>query len=101
MDERALLKHIVPEYEGRVRRAISIDLFQHQFDALVSFAYNSSGRFSRVTGLINRGEVKEALQLVNGANILNGKISAGLTHRRGREVALYLYNEYGVLRSAA
>ena len=96
--EFALLRRIVPGYEKMVQSAITIDLFQHQFDALVSFAYNPSGRFRRVTGLINQGEVKEALQLINGANTSGGMEMKGLTNRRKREVALYLYNDYGALR---
>ena len=99
IDEYALLEHIVPEYEGRVRRALHIDLFQHQFDALVSFAYNPGGRFSRVASLINSGEVTAALLWLKGATTSKGVKMKSLVHRRGREAALYLYAEYGVLRS--
>ena len=47
--EKKLLLHIVPGYEKRVKSALKVDLLQHQFDALVCFAYNSGGRFNTLS----------------------------------------------------
>jgi len=44
-------------YERRVNRAIKVPLKQHQFDALVSFDFNTGGIFSaRLTQRINTGD---------------------------------------------
>ena len=40
-NELELLKLIVPAYEAHVKRRITIDLLQHEFDALVSFAWQA------------------------------------------------------------
>ncbi len=44
-------------YERRVNRAIKVPLAQHQFDALVSFDFNTGGIFrARLTQRINAGD---------------------------------------------
>ena len=95
--ERSLLKHILPAYETRVKRTITIDLYQHQFDALVSFAYNPAGVWPRVANYINRHMVRDALDLINSKTKSKGKVMKGLVDRRQREVALYLHGDYGQL----
>lgn len=99
IQELALLKHKVPDYEKQVRAAITVDLFQYQYDALVSFAYNPGKRFSHVMGLINRGEVNAALLAIKEVNTSGGVVMKGLTDRRDREVTLYQTGDYGQLRS--
>ena len=45
-------------YEDRVRRAVKVPLKQHQFDALVSFDFNTGGIFSaKLTEAVNRGDM--------------------------------------------
>jgi len=45
-------------YEGRVNRAIKVRLKQHQFDALVSFDFNTGGILrAKLTEAINRGDM--------------------------------------------
>ncbi len=95
--EFSLLKLIIPRYEKIVRGRLSVDLYQHQFDALVSFAYNPGPRFGEVAGLINRGETGKAMQVIKSVNKSGGKELPGLNRRRQLEVALYLYADYGVL----
>jgi len=48
-------------YERRVNRAITVPLAQHQFDALVSFDFNTGGIFrARLTQRINAGDPNAA-----------------------------------------
>lgn len=95
-DEFTLLEHVLPEYERKVRDAIHVELHQHQFDALVSYAYNV-GNISLTANHINRGEVRAALKVVQSVITSGGKVSKALVARRPREVALYLYGDYGKL----
>ncbi|WP_442499619.1 glycoside hydrolase family protein [Methylobacter sp. sgz302048] len=93
--EKGLLRHIVKKYQAIVRRKILVDLAQHEFDALVSFAYNPGGRLDTVANLINRGEVAEAMKEIQKAITSGGQVMRGLVNRRHDEVNLYLYENYG------
>jgi GH24 family phage-related lysozyme (muramidase) len=97
--ELQLLGHIVPKYEKIISDALTVDLLQHEFDALVSFAYNPGGRFGTVARLINQGKVADAMQTIKLANKSGGAVMQGLVKRREHEVALYLFNNYGKLRT--
>jgi GH24 family phage-related lysozyme (muramidase) len=98
--EMNLLKHVVPSYETMVRRGITVDLLQYEFDALVSFAYNPGREFNTVARHVNQGKVAEAVQTIKKVVKSGGNVNKGLINRREREVALYLYNNYGKLRQA-
>ena len=97
--EMKLLKHIVLNYEAIVKRAMKVDFLQHQFDALVCFAYNSGGRFKTVTDNINQGKVADAMAAIRAANKSGGDVLPTLVRRRDDEVALYLFSNYGKLRT--
>ena len=97
--EMVLLRHIVPQYEGMVKRGITTNLLQNEFDALVSFAYNPGREFKNVAGLINQGKVADAMHKIKQVIKTGGKVNNGLINRRGHEVTLYLYSNYGKLRS--
>ena len=56
-----LLRLITPRYEGPVQRDVKIPLHQHEFDALVSFSYNSGGGWKKVIALINQNKPKHAM----------------------------------------
>jgi hypothetical protein len=43
--ETSLLRLILPHYERIVQEHVIVNLLQHEFDALVSFAYNPGGKF--------------------------------------------------------
>ena len=77
-----------------VRNRIKVELQQHEFDALVSFAYNPGGRMGTVATHINAGEVAKAMQEIQRANTSKGVVMKGLTNRREHEVALYLHGRY-------
>jgi lysozyme len=79
-------------FEVGVSKAVGIDLEQHQFDALVSFAYNVGlGNFlsSTLLKMLNDGYVKNAgLQLLRWDKN-DGKVMPGLTRRRKAELKLF------------
>lgn len=86
----ALLRRIVPRYEATVRQRVRVNLQQHEYDALVSFAYNPGGRLENVTELINQGRVVKAMTEIKGVVKSGGRIYRGLVHRREREVNMFL-----------
>jgi GH24 family phage-related lysozyme (muramidase) len=65
-------------------------LLQDEFDALASFAGNSAGKLGRVAGLINKGDIRAALEVILSAVDSSSDVNAGLTQRRRCEVSLYL-----------
>jgi GH24 family phage-related lysozyme (muramidase) len=62
----------------------------------VSFAYNV-GTIPVTAGHLNRGEVDKAVKLIRSVTTSEGVEMPGLVKRREREVALYLYGDYGNL----
>lgn len=89
-----LLRLILPGYEALVKRILTVPLLQHQYDALVSFAYNPGGRLARVIRNINSGNEKEAMWQIAAANTSGGEILQGLTTRRKHEIDLYKFRRY-------
>ena len=54
-------------FEDRVNRAVTVPIAQHQFDALVSFDFNTGGiHRARLTRLLNDGKVAEAAEAFDG-----------------------------------
>ncbi len=96
--EFKLLKIIVPAYEAQVRNRITANLLQHEFDALVSFAYNIGSVPPAIANLINRGKIRNALTEMKTRNTSGGKVDKGLIKRRELEVTLYCFGDYGKLR---
>lgn len=91
-----LFKHDIQKYEARVNKYITVPLTQEQFDALVSFDYNTGaiGR-STATRYINAGKSKIAI----GAALMmwvrvGGKKNKGLIRRRMGEVKLFTKGVY-------
>lgn len=96
-DEFKLLKMVVPAYEAQVRNRITANLLQHEFDALVSFAYNIGSVPPAIANLINRGKIRNALTEMKTRNTSGGKVDKGLIKRRELEVTLYCFGDYGKL----
>ncbi len=92
--EVRLLSIIIEQYEKLVRNLISVEIYQHQYDALTSFAYNPGGRLRRVADHINGGRVAAAMQEMQRAVTSGGIVMRGLSMRRQHEVILYLYGHY-------
>lgn len=89
-----LLGIVIKEYEAIVKRNVMAPLHQHEYDALVSFAYNPGGRFIKVATFINRGEPSAAVREISAANTSGGHVMPGLVRRREDEVELFLNGRY-------
>jgi len=87
-----LLHTILPHYEHIVRSNVRVPLKQHEFDALVSFAYNPAGHFSAIAQLINDGKKSLAM------HHLLARLGTGSRHllliRRKHEVNLFTHGTY-------
>lgn len=75
-------------YEGRVRAAIKVPLRQHQFDALVSFDFNTGGILrARLTQAINAGDM-------SGDQFMGWVRPKEIIGRRQAEQALFRTGNY-------
>lgn len=75
-----------------VRRAVRVELAQHQFDALVDFCFNvGRGNFmnSSLLRYVNRGEFDAAAVQFGLWVHAGGKVVMGLVRRRAAEAALF------------
>jgi lysozyme len=90
----AALKEEIAIHEARVRRLVTVDLNQNQFDALVSFDYNTGGLTlaggvpSGVLKAVNNGG-DVAAELMRWTKFKGAPVK-GLVSRRADEVSLYL-----------
>lgn len=84
--------------EARVASLVAVALAQHEFDALVSFEFNTGG-LSRSTALVrlNQGDregAAEALTWWNKSSVSGAlREVRGLTRRRRAEAALFLFGD--------
>ncbi len=72
--------------------AVKVPLAQHEFDALVAFAYNvglGAFRKSTLLRLLNKGDKASAAKQFDRWNKAGGKMLAGLTRRRAAERAMF------------
>lgn len=87
-----LLSEDVAEFERAVEQAVTIELQQHEFDALVSFAYNvGAGALASSTLVrkLNTGDRAGAAREFDRWNKAGGRVLPGLTRRRAAERALF------------
>lgn len=88
-----ILRRDLKKYEEAVREAVTVDLNDNQYSALVSFCYNvgpGNLRKSSVLKRVNAGrfdEVPSRLMLWNKAG---GRVLKGLTRRREAEGKLFM-----------
>lgn len=92
--QEALLGHILPHYEAKVKRAITIQLHQNEFDALVSYAYNPGGGWTATTRLVNETKPHEAMVEIKRHVYSKGERIRSLVVRRDAESKMFLYGEY-------
>lgn len=92
--QEALLVHIVPHYEAMVKRAIRVPLHQHEFDAMVSYAYNPGGGWRKTTNLINDGQPHDAMVEIKRHVYSKGEMIRSLVRRRDAEARMFIYGEY-------
>lgn len=87
-----LLAKDVAEHATGVYKALQVKLERHQFDAVVSLAFNvgvNAVRNSTLLKMINRGDAKLAAAQFDRWNKAGGKVLAGLTRRRAAERKMY------------
>lgn len=85
--------HDLKEFEGTVNSAVSVPLEQHQYDVLVSLAYNiGSGAFKSSTLLkkLNKGDYNGAADAFLSWVNSGGKRTQGLVNRRTKERDIFL-----------
>lgn len=90
---------MVPTYEKKVRSRIKVNLLQHEFDSFVSLAYNLGTVWHKIATPFNQGKVKDGLMQIMMANTTGGEVDSGLTNRRQKEIIVYLFADYGKLRT--
>ncbi len=85
-----LFRSDLARYEAEVLRAVTVPLSTHEFDALVSFHYNT-GAIARaaLTRALNAGDRAAA-----GAAFMNWLRPASLRQRRDAERDLFLHGRY-------
>jgi len=95
----SLFREKIKAYEAAVNRAINVPLSQHEFDALVSFHFNTGaiGNASATKSINNGDKIDGAkrLALFNKGRV-NGKLQVlpGLVSRRKEEQDMFLNGVY-------
>ena len=87
--ERALRD--VGQYEGALRRCVTVPLHQYEYDAYVRLAYNiGAGAFcgSTLVRLLNAEDYAGACAQIDRWNRQGGRVLRGLVVRRAQERAL-------------
>jgi lysozyme len=87
-----LLRNDCTKFEDCVTDALEVEVAQHQFDALVSFAFNvgcAAFMSSTMLKLLNAGNFEAAEQQFKRWDKAAGKVMAGLTRRRAAEADLF------------
>jgi len=88
----ALLLHEMEEYEGYINNAVTVDLEQNQFDALVSWVFNlgpANLKASTMLKVINDNKLTEVPAQIKRWNKAGGKVLQGLIRRREAEALLF------------
>lgn len=92
-----LFEHRIPEMETGVRDAVTVDLYQKEFDALVSLLFNTGSHFlakrkaPKLLDKLNSGDYYGASQ--EFADITN-RGTRGLVLRRKAEIDVFLHGIY-------
>jgi lysozyme len=85
-----LFRADIQTYEAEVRRAVKVQLVPHEFDALVSFHYNTGGiARARLTRHLNAGDREAAAQAFMG-----WRRPVAIIPRREAERDLFLHSRY-------
>ncbi len=99
-----LYRQAMRKYEAIVDKAIKVDIQQHQYDALVSIAYNIGGSKFATSTFAKRINNKDSLDNIKRAIMLfimstdpktkKLVVNQGLVNRRTREADLYVNGTY-------
>lgn len=96
-DAEHLLAHDVIVAENAVKRLVTTNLFQSEFDALVDFTFNvGEGNFAKSTllALVNADKWVEAIQEFSKWDKVAGAVNKGLARRRLAEAELF---QHGII----
>lgn len=99
----AILSRDLAAFEAGVDAAVAVPLAQHEFDALVSFAFNvglGALRGSTLLRKLNGGDREGAAAQFGAWVKAGGKTLAGLVSRRADEAALFRTGVYAGVSSA-
>lgn len=93
--EKMLETDLSTKYSPDVNKLVKVPLLQREFDALVSFHFNT-GALGRSTLLkkLNAGDKSGAAKEFPRWNKAGGKVLRGLTRRRSAEKALFLGQDW-------
>tara|TARA_S200002703_G_scaffold151763_1_gene151507 strand:- start:566 stop:1048 length:483 start_codon:yes stop_codon:yes gene_type:complete len=92
-----LILHEMEEYEGYVKDAVTVDLKQNQFDALVSWVFNlgpANLKASTMLKVLNNKEYDDVPTQIKRWNKAGGKVLQGLIRRREAEALLFEGKEW-------
>lgn len=92
-EAETFLQDDLAEAETAVEDAVTVDLSDNQFAALVSFTFNLGGpalRKSTLLRRLNEGDYNKAADEMLRWNRADGRVLAGLTRRRKAERMLFL-----------
>jgi GH24 family phage-related lysozyme (muramidase) len=91
----------IEKFELLINRTIEVDLTQAQFDALVSYTFNTGDQTNqpyfvkKIPELINSRNFEAAADAIRSGPITSGGLeSPKLVERRQREVDLFLFGIY-------
>ncbi|WP_062034506.1 lysozyme [Acinetobacter sp. BMW17] len=90
---KAYMAHDLKKFEATVNKAVTVQLNQNQFDALVSLTYNiGASAFSQSTLVkkLNANDIRGAADQFEVWVNAGGKRMQGLVNRRAKEKALFL-----------
>jgi len=83
-------------FESQVSNSVTVPLSQHQFDALVSWHFNTGSiQVATLTKKLNAGDYVGAAKEFARWNKAGGKVLAGLVKRRKHETAIFKNADYG------
>lgn len=90
---KAMFRREIAKHESAVRRLVTVDLSQDQFDSLVSFSYNCGiAALTKSTLLkhLNAGDYARAASHFSDWKRAGGKVLAGLVRRRAAEAEMFM-----------
>ncbi|WP_310557108.1 glycoside hydrolase family protein, partial [Flavobacterium sp.] len=93
----ALLFQDVQRISNLVKSKVTVDLYQYEFDALVSLAFNveaSVGSESTLLRMLNAANYDGAANEFKNWRIADGVVSPGLVIRRAQEKEIFKNNTY-------
>ena len=92
-----LLLEDIAQFEDIVDKAVSVNLSQNQYDALVSWTFNLGGgnlNSSTMLKVLNAGDYENVPEQIKRWNKAGGQVKQGLVRRREAEALLFEGKEW-------